>query len=114
MVIPLRLVSELNVREHWGARAKRRKHQRQTTRLMWEVRRRETTGPTMPSPPCTVTITRCAPRAFDDDAAVSSAKGVRDELADILGVNDNDPRVTWVVKQRQDKGYGVLVEIEAR
>lgn len=89
MVVPLRLVSETNQREHWRVRAKRRKAQREATQWAWRMQR--VLGP-MPSPPCTVTITRCAPRMLDDDNAVGSVKGVRDELADILGVNDNDSR----------------------
>jgi len=92
----LKLISELNVREHWGARKRRASSQRDLVTL---VLRRTVTSEMMLVQPLVVTITRIAPRRLDDDNAVGSAKHVRDAIAVLLGVNDGDPRVTWRVEQ---------------
>lgn len=48
-----------------------------------------------------VHVIRRAPRLLDSDNLVSSAKALRDGIADGLGVNDRDPRVEWVVSQEK-------------
>jgi hypothetical protein len=58
-----------------------------------------------------VTVTRIGPRLFDNDNNVGSAKATRDGIADALGVNDNDPRVTWKNEQRKNAKYAVEIEI---
>ena len=101
-VLPLRTVSALNVREHWAKRARRVKAERTTAALMC---------PHFPLP-CVVTLTRVGPRTIDDDATPGSCKGIRDGIADRLGVKDNDPRVVW--KYEQARGpYEVRVLLEA-
>jgi hypothetical protein len=64
--------------------------------------------------PQTVTLTRIAPRAFDDDNLAASFKAVRDGVADALGVKDNDSRVRWVYAQRRGlpREYSVEIRIE--
>lgn len=104
--LPLRLVSELNQREHWTVRKKRAGQQRPLVRLMlakerlWPVEL-----------PARVTITRIAPRALDDDNAAGSAKHVRDGVADALGVDDRTNLVVWEVQQRRGKPKEYAVEI---
>lgn len=51
--------------------------------------------------PLAVIITRVAPRALDSDNVHMSAKSVRDGIADALGVDDRDPRVTWTCDQER-------------
>lgn len=110
----VRLVTESNNNEHWRVRQKRAREHRNITRICalsmltkrpdWIL-------------PLTITITRIAPRPIhDDDNLVSSAKHVRDGIADALGVNDRDKRITWVVKQEKGKSkeYAARVRIEAR
>lgn len=63
-------------------------------------------------PPLVITMTRLSARRFDDDGAVASMKPIRDQLAELLGVNDNDARITWVVKQESRRMPGVRVQIE--
>ena len=68
-----------------------------------------------PDPPLTVTMTRIAPRELDSDNLAISFKHVRDGIADWLGVNDNDKRVTWKYAQERGapKHYAARVEIKA-
>lgn len=47
----------------------------------------------------TITITRRGGRRMDDDGLTISAKHVRDGIADWLGIDDGDKRLTWIVKQ---------------
>jgi hypothetical protein len=63
--------------------------------------------------PCTITITRLGPRKLDDDNLASSAKHVRDGIADKLGVDDGDDRLTWRYSQEKSSTYGVRIKIEA-
>ena len=71
----------------------------------------------------TVTLTRIAPRKFDGDGVVASCKHVRDGVADALGIDDGDERITWLYAQRKAepadglpaaaRGYGVRIQVEA-
>lgn len=67
-------------------------------------------------PPCVVVLVRVSPRPLDSDNAASSLKRVRDGVADALGIDDADPRVSWVVEQRRGpaKVRGVVVEVYPR
>lgn len=104
--LPLRIESEANGREHWGAKAGRVKRQRDQMALMIPKHR-------LPGLPCTVTLTRIAPRHLDGDNLQSGFKAVRDGIADRLGIKDNDPRVTWLYAQRRGppKQYACHIEI---
>lgn len=109
--IPLRIQSEANQREHWATKAKRvRKHRRSAA---WAL---QATWPLLndarPALPCVVTLTRLAPRQLDDDNLAGGFKAVRDGVADWLGIDDRDPRVTWRYAQERAKGYACRIEIE--
>ena len=126
----LRIRNGCNLREHWSVRAKRVKRERFLVgAALWKLGRARpelsnrdprvawryapalwNLGPT----PVIVTLTRCAGRLLDDDNAIAGFKGVRDEVADWLGVDDRDPRVTWRYAQERSKGYAVRIEIDAR
>lgn len=70
-----------------------------------------------PSPPLLVTITRIAPGELDDDNLPTSAKAVRDGIADWLGVDDRTKRsgVAWKYAEARDgRSYGVTIRIETR
>ena len=100
--LPLRLVSEANIRCHWSIRARRVKAHRNAAIAVPKA-----------ALPCVVTLTRIAPRKLDDDNLRSACKGVRDGISDRLGVADNDPRITWAYGQEKGKPkqYAVRVEI---
>jgi len=62
-----------------------------------------------------ITLTRIAPRRLDPgDNLNSSMKAVRDGIADALGIDDGDARLTWKYAQRKGnpKEYAVEVEVE--
>jgi hypothetical protein len=106
----LHLVSEANraSHEHWRVRQKRAKAQRACVGLHV----RACFGGSNITLPLKVTIFRIGPRRLDWDNAVGSAKHTIDAVAKELGVNDNDPRISWDVQQ--EKGpYAVRIRIEA-
>lgn len=106
----LRLVSLANLREHWTTRSTRaRKHRGEA----YDAARLSRVG-CVPTLPMVVTITRIAPRELDTDNLAISAKSVRDGIADALGVDDKDKRVTWLYTQSRGapKAYAVRVDIE--
>lgn len=107
--IPIRTVSITNVREHWAVRHRRAKAQREAVRLIWQtvVKKRRV------ELPCVVILTRIAPGLLDSDNLPASMKSVRDEIADLLGVDDRDPCVAWHYRQERSKRgqYTVRVDI---
>lgn len=105
----LKLVSEANRRDHWAAKAKRVRQQRNLVTL---VLRGTVAAQMMLVAPLVVTITRIGPRRLDDDNATGSAKAVRDAVAAVLGVDDRDDRVSWRVEQARGP-YGALVAVRA-
>lgn len=105
ILVPIRTVSGLNVREHWRARSRRVKAEREAT--AWAL-----TGKTRPALPCAVLLVRVGPsNGLDDDNLRGASKGVRDEIAKWLGVDDRSPLVTWGYGQRRGKQWAVEVEI---
>jgi hypothetical protein len=117
--VPVKLVNGLNQREHWAPKAKRAKDQRSAAFnvLMYSVGPHPRYLPEWPESPApvTITITRRGGGRMDDDGLTASAKHVRDGIADWLGIDDGDPRLTWVV--RQDKAprgqHWVDIEVTA-
>lgn len=105
ITIPIRTVSALNAREHWRARTRRVKAERTAT--YWTLAPQP-----KPDIPVTVLLTRVGPTngLDEDDNLNGSMKGVRDQIADWLGINDRDPRVKWTYAQRREKQWGVEVE----
>ena len=102
--LPLRLESVANLREHWACKARRVKSHRMAALAIPPH-----------TLPCVVTLTRIAPRRLDDDNLRGACKGLRDGIADRLGVKDNDPRVEWRYEQTRSarpKHYAVLVQID--
>jgi len=48
-----------------------------------------------------VVLTRISPRPFDDDNNAAALKSVRDGIAEAWGIDDAEPRVTWVTDWRK-------------
>lgn len=103
--IPIRTVTGINAREHHMAKARRAKKEREAARMICHV------GIKLP---VVVTLTRVGPRTADPDNNQGALKHIRDGIADKLGVDDADPRVTWLYGQRKAKAFGVDVRIEPR
>lgn len=79
-----------NAREMWQARHGRVKRERKATA-------KALAGVVRPSLPCSVLLTRVAQSSgLDDDNLLAALKGVRDEVAAWLGVDDrNNKRVAY-------------------
>ena len=109
VLVPVRIESEANRREHWRRVAARKSEHRSQARmaLAWSL--------TKVYPPCVITLTRIAPRDLDDDNLASGFKAFRDGVADWLGIDDGDKRLTWRYAQRrgEPKQYAAEVKIES-
>ena len=118
--LPLTTVSEANAHEHWRAKAKRAKSQRDAVanrlrpfpRSIGEDFLLCASG-ALYAGGLVVLLTRVAPRSLDSDNLSRSLKACRDGVADALGIDDRDPRVTWLVDQRKGPA-AVVVEIFRR
>lgn len=115
VTIPLKTVTESNAKEHWRTKARRAKGQRDASGLTIAAELHQCGLRDGKSRlPLTVLLTRLAPGTLDDDNNVSAAKHVRDGVADALGIDDRDPRVTWLYAQEKAKGYAVRITITRR
>ena len=104
--MPVKIVSVANLRLHWAVKAKLAKsHRSKAFSALASV-----AAP--PAPPCTLVLTRVAPRALDGDNLQSAFKAVRDGVADWLGVDDGHQQLDWQYKQRKDGSKVYAVEIE--
>lgn len=106
LTIPIRTVSALNSREHWRQRHRRVKAERNAAAWVLAPVAKPATLP------AAVRLTRIGPtNGLDEGDNLNSAmKGVRDQVAEWLGVNDGDPRVKWLYAQRREKAWGVEIE----
>lgn len=108
VLLPIRTVSEANLREHWGAKARRAKSQRGIAKIgMYNWRRYGK------AKKLTITIIRIGARKLDPDNLANSSKHVQDGIADALGVDDGADKITWRYKQEMGKPYSIRVEMEA-
>lgn len=105
--VPIRTLNPLNHREFWRVRAIRVKAEREA--VAWMLK-----GQPVPDLPVVVTFTREAMRSMDSDGLAASNKGLRDQVAEWLGLDDADPRVSWEYRQAKAKGFNVLIEITGR
>ena len=128
-IVQTKTVSEANLSEHHMVKARRVKGQRTAVVVDGSAMGRVVSSRPKPprktlvwrwlSPPAlpaTVTLTRIAPRALDGDNLQRALKAVRDQVAELIGVDDRDPLVEWEYAQRKGdpKQYAVLVEITPR
>jgi len=117
--IGIQLVSVANLREHWAKRADRNKRHRAAAYRATAYKLASIQSWARPldvSKPMTITITRIAPRKLDSDNLASSAKAVRDGIADGLGIDDGSELVTWCYEQmkRFPREYRCQVQIEQK
>jgi hypothetical protein len=108
--------------KHWGAKAKLVRKARvatsyalvQPAELRHAVRRwGNAYALDVDAPQLVVTITRVAPRMLDPgDNIATACKPVRDQIAEALGVDDRDSRITWRVGQRRGKPKEYACEVE--
>lgn len=111
--LPLRTVSEANVRDRWRTRARRAANHRGTVAKALRPR----TGVLPEGEIVDVELVRVSAGTLDDDNLRSALKAVRDGVADALGLkSDADSRVRWSYsQQRCERGlYAVRINIAAR
>lgn len=111
LVIPIKTVSGMNAREHWAARAKRVKAEREVVAFWFHKYVGRNADLLVPG---TVTLVRRGPRRLDSDNAVSALKGVRDELARLLGTHDGPGGpIRWEYGPQVIGPHAVLVALES-
>lgn len=108
--VPVKTVSEMNVREHWRKRYERARDQRWLTRITADAACHKS----QVWLPVAITMTRVGGKHMDDDNLRSATKAVRDGLADWLGINDGGNDVRWGYSEepggRTSSGVRVTVE----
>jgi len=92
------------MREHWGARQRRVRSQREVVHLVLGRRVRGLV-------PATVTLWRIGPQLLDGDNLQGALKAVRDEVAAAIGVDDRDPRLLWVYEQKKGS-YSLEIRVD--
>lgn len=98
--VPVRVISEANMWDHWSQRQKRTRLQREAVNIY--LRNLRTKGK-----PTSIFLQRADIARLDGDNLQTAFKHVRDELADILGFNDRDESVRWYYEQKTGVGKGL-------
>lgn len=109
--VPTRLYSEMNRRDHWAARFRRFKGQREAVVMAWYETGLRHLGC---FPRLIVTFTVLGPRRMDDDNCAGACKACRDAVAALLDCDDADPRVEWRYEQRKEKKHGLEITLEEK
>jgi hypothetical protein len=106
VILPIKTVSITNANEHWRVRARRVKYEHQVVSLLM---------PKGVPVPCIVKLTRVSSGTLDTDNLPPSMKAIRDQISRLSGVDDADPRITWVYAQERinKRQYEVRVEVIA-
>lgn len=109
--IAMSLPSAANMREAWQARHKRVKGQRSAVLLSMPTHRIARERGWLVLGRVIVTLTRVSSHPLDSDNLSGAFKGVRDQVAAQLGVDDRDKRLGWVYLQESGEA---AVRIELR
>ena len=105
LIVPMRIQSVANLREHWSARGKRAKAQRYGI-----AARLHAAGFCRGA--SVVTLTRIAPRPLDTDNLSSGFKALRGGVADWLHIDDSTKTgIEWRYAQRRGKPNEYAVEV---
>ncbi len=104
----LKLVSEMNRRDHWAAVHRRKKVQQ--TVVMCALRGLDPTA--YLGAEIRITLTRQG-RKMDTDGNVASFKHTQDAVAYHLHIDDGDARLEWRYEQRRGK-VGLEIRFEQR
>lgn len=104
ITVPLKTVPGLNARELWQVRSSRVKKERKA--VAWAL-----VGQKRPPVPCSVLLTRVAPSGgVDDDNLPGALKGVRDQIAEWLGIDDRHRNQVRYVYAQKRGPWGVTIE----
>jgi len=111
VTLPIRVVSEANVRECWQAKLRRKQKQRAAVKIgLFNFQRslRAHKGA------FNVALTRIGVRTLDGDNLQRAFKAVRDQVAEACGVDDGAKRIRFEYGQRKGKQKQYAVEIGIR
>jgi len=105
LVVPIRIMSEANMRGAWQSKAQRVKAQRHAVAWAW-------TAAQWPrnQRPVLVRLVRLASREVDSDNLTGGFKAVRDEIACLCGFDDRHKGVRWEYAQEQAPGWRCRIE----
>lgn len=113
MVPDLKTVSEMNQREFWAARLRRKKDQQERVAVAMSNALR---GKRIELP-CVVNLTRIGPKKMDNDNLAGAMKHCQDQIARQLGVDDGDESKVIFHHYQMPIGsrdYAVKVQITSR
>lgn len=115
-LIPLKILSAANIREHWAIKSRRDKLQKETAALYINK------FLSMITLPCTIKFTRVSSRKLDSDNLQYAFKAIRDKVCSMLipglapGRADDDDRITITYDQVKDEpkvtGFKITIECE--
>jgi hypothetical protein len=110
MRFDIKTVSEANTREHWAVRNRRKKGQQSDFATLWRYYK-----PVI-NLPAVVTFTRYACQAMDSDNLAGAFKGIRDQLAKEIGIDDGSEQVEFRYRQQRinERQHFFTVEIEGK
>src|ERR1700690_524725 len=96
-MLPLTTVSEANCRDHFRKVARRKADQRAVVKAaLWaRVYTLRTAMTRDLGKRLAVLLTRYSARKLDTDNLASAFKATRDSVAECLGIDDGEERVTW-------------------
>lgn len=105
---PIKTVSEANQREHWTKKNRRKLVQQKEFCVLW---RNKTKGLNFKFP-LMVTFTRYSCKFMDSDNLAGGFKGVRDQLARELKIDDGSELIKVKYKQERVKNREHYFEVE--
>jgi hypothetical protein len=106
VLLPIKIISEANMRQHWRKAAARKKQHRAIARSVLQQYARPMHGGAV-----RINLTRVAPRKLDDDNLQSGFKALRDGVADWLGIDDGSSRLSWIYGQRKGNPGQYLADV---
>lgn len=111
LTLPIKTISEANVRHHWATMRRRKIAQQQEV----DAELHKALSGRGVQLPCVVTFTRIGPRKLDDDNLRSSFKGIRDSVARRIGVDDGDERIRFEYQQEPvgKHQYAIRIQIDS-
>jgi hypothetical protein len=100
--------SEANERGFWTATNRKKAQDRALEAALTEA----LVAQPIPSGPWCVRLTRLGASRLDDDNLGSAFKRIRDRMAEVIGVKDNEPSIAFCVAQERRAGpLAVRVEV---
>lgn len=112
--IPVRIVSEMNSRDHWRTVRKRARDQHAAVFYsLGNFREILRSIAAANEKAIVVTFTRLGPGRFDDDNLAAGFKFCRDQVAKLFSLDDGDARFQWRYRQEKCRTHSARVSIES-